>query len=82
MYMYIHVSGLVASCNWLFVCFQVRLDIYRKRKIYMEGMLAAESAKLDSQARFIVEKIEGKIVIGEYCSNVIDEHISLLMVSF
>ena len=43
---------------------QVRLDMYRKRKIYLEGMLSAESTKLDSQARFIVEKIDGTVVIG------------------
>ena len=45
--------------------YEVRLDMYRRRKDYLEGHLAAESAKLDSQARFIVEKIEGKVVIGE-----------------
>ena len=43
---------------------QVRLDMYRKRKAYLEGMLAAESAKLDSQARFVMEIIEKKLVIG------------------
>ena len=32
---------------------------------YLEGMLAAESLKLDNQARFILEKIEGTIVIGK-----------------
>jgi len=41
------------------------LDIYRKRKEWLEGQLEAESAKLDNQARFIMEKIEGKVVIGE-----------------
>lgn len=45
---------------------QVRLDIYRKRKAYLEGMLIAESAKLDSQAQFIMEIIEGKLVISKY----------------
>jgi len=30
----------------------------------MEGMLAAESLKLDNQARFICEKIENRITIG------------------
>ena len=47
------------------VLLQVRLDMYRKRKAYLEGILAAESAKLESQARFIVEIIEGKLVIGK-----------------
>ena len=45
--------------------FDLRLDYYRRRKDYLEGMLAAESLKLDNQARFICEKIEGTIVIGE-----------------
>ncbi|CAI8023294.1 DNA topoisomerase 2-beta [Geodia barretti] len=46
------------------VCVQVRLTMYRKRKAYLEGMMAAESAKLDSQARFIMEIIEKKLVIS------------------
>ncbi|XP_074640102.1 DNA topoisomerase 2-alpha-like isoform X2 [Tubulanus polymorphus] len=41
----------------------VRLDYYERRKVYLEGMLAAESLRLDNQARFIVEKIDGKISI-------------------
>ena len=45
--------------------FEIRLDFYQRRKDYLEGMLAAESLKLDNQARFILEKIEGTIVIGE-----------------
>ena len=45
---------------------QVRLDVYRKRKAYLEGMLIAESAKLDSQAQFIMDIIEGKLVISKY----------------
>jgi DNA topoisomerase-2 len=44
--------------------YKVRLDMYRKRKIHLEGMLSAESTKLGSQARFIVEKIDGTVVIG------------------
>ncbi|XP_077997716.1 DNA topoisomerase 2-alpha-like isoform X2 [Glandiceps talaboti] len=43
--------------------FDVRLERYRIRKEYLEGILAAESNKLDNQARFILEKIEGTIVI-------------------
>ena len=38
--------------------------MFRKRKVHLEGMLSAESAKIESQARFIVEKIEGILVIG------------------
>ena len=45
--------------------FDVRLDYYERRKQYLEGMLGAESLKLDNIARFILEKIEGKVVIGE-----------------
>ena len=57
-------------CNVVCVCvcdvgLQVRLTMYRKRKAYLEGMLTAESAKLDSQARFIMEIIEKKLVIGK-----------------
>ncbi|KAK7507966.1 hypothetical protein BaRGS_00000931 [Batillaria attramentaria] len=43
--------------------FDVRLDYYHRRKTYLEGMLSAESLKLDNIARFILEKIEGKITI-------------------
>lgn len=32
----------------------------------MENMLTAESLKLDNQARFILEKIDGKIILGTY----------------
>ena len=48
--------------------FAVRLKLYVRRKEYLVGMLSAESAKLTNQARFIVEKIEGKITIGESIS--------------
>ena len=44
--------------------YDLRLEFYSKRKDYMEGMLAAESLMLDNQARFICEKIEGRITIG------------------
>jgi DNA topoisomerase-2 len=45
--------------------YDLRLEFYSKRKDYMEGMLAAESLRLDNQARFICEKIDGRISIGE-----------------
>ena len=45
--------------------FDLRLERYVIRKAWLEGMLAAESEKLNSQARFILEKIEGHIIIGE-----------------
>lgn len=44
--------------------YELRLEFYRRRKDYLEGMLAAESLKLDNQARFIVEKIDKLIIIG------------------
>jgi len=44
--------------------YDLRLKYYVKRKDYMEGMLGAESLKLANQARFICEKIEGRIAIG------------------
>lgn len=43
--------------------FELRLERYAIRKAWLEGMLTAESSKLNSQARFILEKIEGQIVI-------------------
>ncbi|XP_051850514.1 DNA topoisomerase 2-alpha [Antechinus flavipes] len=43
--------------------FDLRLKYYGLRKEWLTGMLGAESARLNNQARFILEKIEGKIVI-------------------
>ena len=43
--------------------FQVRTNLYKKRKEYMEGILRAEACKLDNIARFILEKIEGKVKV-------------------
>ena len=45
--------------------FEVRMAKYHERKAYLLGMLEAECAKLQNQARFILEKIEGKIIIGK-----------------
>lgn len=45
--------------------FELRLERYAIRKAWLEGMLTAESDKLNSQARFILEKIEGVIVLGK-----------------
>jgi len=44
--------------------FTLRLEMYKKRKDYLEGMMAAESLKYDNIARFIMKKIEGTITIG------------------
>ncbi|XP_052812946.1 DNA topoisomerase 2-alpha-like isoform X2 [Mya arenaria] len=43
--------------------FDLRMDLYKKRKDYLEGMMAAESLKYDNIARFILEKIEGTLTI-------------------
>ncbi|PIO29300.1 hypothetical protein AB205_0085010, partial [Aquarana catesbeiana] len=43
--------------------FDLRLHYYSLRKDWLTGMLGAESAKLNNQARFILEKIQGKITI-------------------
>uniref|UniRef100_A0A8B9K2A5 DNA topoisomerase 2 n=1 Tax=Astyanax mexicanus TaxID=7994 RepID=A0A8B9K2A5_ASTMX len=43
--------------------FELRLKYYVLRKAWLVGMLGAESAKLSNQARFILEKIEGTLVI-------------------
>uniref|UniRef100_A0A1I8HWP8 DNA topoisomerase 2 n=1 Tax=Macrostomum lignano TaxID=282301 RepID=A0A1I8HWP8_9PLAT len=45
--------------------FSLRLDWYEKRKLYLLGKLAADSLKLDNQARFIVDKIEKRLVIED-----------------
>ncbi|XP_018425661.1 PREDICTED: DNA topoisomerase 2-beta isoform X1 [Nanorana parkeri] len=43
--------------------FDLRLQYYGLRKDWLIGMLGAEAAKLNNQARFILEKIQGKITI-------------------
>lgn len=43
--------------------FEVRSALYEKRKDYMVGILEAEALKLKNQARFIIEKIENKVVV-------------------
>ncbi|XP_011168143.1 DNA topoisomerase 2 isoform X2 [Solenopsis invicta] len=43
--------------------YKVRLDMYHKRKDYLEGILQAEAAKLSNQARFIIEKCDGTLVV-------------------
>lgn len=45
--------------------FDLRLHYYSLRKDWLTGMLGAESARLNNQARFILEKIQGKITIGK-----------------
>ncbi|KAM4706361.1 DNA topoisomerase 2-beta [Rhinophrynus dorsalis] len=43
--------------------FDLRLQYYSLRKDWLIGMLGAEAARLNNQARFILEKIQGKITI-------------------
>ncbi|XP_077446085.1 DNA topoisomerase 2-beta isoform X3 [Stigmatopora argus] len=43
--------------------FELRLHYYKLRKDWLIGSLGAEAAKLSNQARFVLEKIEGKIYI-------------------
>ncbi|KAL3051260.1 hypothetical protein OYC64_001514 [Pagothenia borchgrevinki] len=43
--------------------FELRMKYYLLRKDWLVGMLGAEGAKLSNQARFILEKIEGTLVI-------------------
>lgn len=45
--------------------FELRMKYYVLRKDWLIGMLGAEGAKLSNQARFILEKIQGTLVIGE-----------------
>ncbi|XP_026132839.1 DNA topoisomerase 2-alpha [Carassius auratus] len=43
--------------------FELRMKYYVLRKDWLLGMLGAESARLSNQARFILEKIQGTLVI-------------------
>ncbi|XP_033222004.1 DNA topoisomerase 2 isoform X2 [Belonocnema kinseyi] len=43
--------------------YKVRLEMYHKRKDYLEGILQAEASKLSNQSRFILEKCDGTLVI-------------------
>ncbi|KAM9738346.1 DNA topoisomerase 2-beta isoform 3-T3 [Menidia menidia] len=43
--------------------FELRLHYYKLRKDWLLGSLGADAAKLSNQARFVLEKIEGKISI-------------------
>lgn len=45
--------------------FELRLHYYKLRKDWLVGSLGAEAAKLSNQARFVLEKIEGKVAIGQ-----------------
>ena len=59
--------------------YEFRMGLYVKRKAYLEGMLAAESLKMDNIARFIMEKIEGSITVGTEKFMFIIEHMGLVV---
>ena len=46
------------------VFYEVRYEHYHKRKEWLEGKLTAESTKATYQAKYILETIEKKLVIG------------------
>ena len=46
------------------VFYEVRYEHYHKRKEWLEGKLTAESTKATYQAKYILETIERKLVIG------------------
>lgn len=41
----------------------MRLKMYQKRKDFLEGQLEAEASRLSNQARFILEKCSGELVV-------------------
>ena len=43
--------------------YDLRLEFYAKRKKHLEGILGAEALKLSNQARFIIEKCDGSLVV-------------------
>ena len=51
------------ACEILKDFYELRFEFYGKRKQYLEGMLEAEALKLSNQARFILEKCDGSLVI-------------------
>jgi len=53
----------------------VRLNVYEKRKKYHLGLLGADAGKLSNQARFILEKCDGKLVIENKKKKVIVEEL-------
>ena len=43
--------------------FPVRLEFYKKRRLWLINKLEAEAKRLQNQARFILEKLSGEIAI-------------------
>jgi len=44
--------------------FKIRLETYKKRKAYIMNELRADFTKLSNQAKFILEFVEGKLIIS------------------
>ncbi|VIO94552.1 Probable DNA topoisomerase II, putative [Brugia malayi] len=55
--------------------FEIRKKKYIERKAFQEGMLRAQSERLSNQARFILEKIKGEILIENKRKAVIVEQL-------
>ncbi|CDW56276.1 DNA topoisomerase 2 [Trichuris trichiura] len=51
--------------------YTVRLSMYAKRKAHLIGLLTAQAKRLENQARFVMEKIEGIIKIENMKKKVI-----------
>lgn len=66
MHAFDHVNCLRKFDNTLLILqefYNLRLEYYQKRKVYLEGMLQAEADKLSNQARFIMEKCDRTLVV-------------------
>jgi len=59
--------------------FTLRIKYYTLRKEWLLGMLGAESSKLSNQARFILEKIQGTLVIGGSLPNPLSHVVVVLL---
>ena len=73
---YASFSTLVLSCTEVERCNlsapeQLSVHLHRSEvasfffQVYLEGLLAAQSLALDNKARFILEKIQNKVKVGE-----------------
>lgn len=58
--------------------FGMRLKMYAKRREFLIGKLTAESKKLSNQARFILDKIEGKIKLENVKEKIITEQLETM----
>lgn len=51
------------ALQFLNTFYKVRMELYHKRKEYLEGALQAEAMKISNQSRFILEKCDGSLVV-------------------